>query len=1099
MKKILLLALTFTLLLVQNVKASHIAGGDLSYTCLGNNQYQINLNLFVDCLGFDPGAQQTIDFVSTCGGTATMSVDVTNPGGTEISQLCPSQLVNSTCSGGNLPGMWVFHFTGIVTLAPPCDTWTMSWTTCCRNAAILNITGADNFGSYIQATLNSITDSCNNSPSFTSQPIPYVCANQQVVYNYGVVETDGDSLFYSLIDAMDAGAVNLVYEVGYTALAPIPGITIDQSNGLLTFTPTTLGNFVVVIMVQEYDNSGNLIGTVMRDIQFIVQSCSNIVPDATAGAITGLTGTSVQTGPFALELCEGSTFTFNAVYTDSNSGDSLSLISNISSVLPGAIFTISGSNPLTATISWTAPAGSANTNTAFSVTVNDGACPIPGQQTFIYDINVLTRTLAGPDKIICGSQTATLPGTGGNVFTWNVISGPPMVVGTNFSCNPCSTPVASPATTTTYEVVSDLSGTCLNKDTVTVTIVSDYTESITQTGTITCLMQDPIQLNVNVSPPGAYTYLWSLTALLDNYTIPNPTTSSTSPGTHIYIVTITSPEGCVKLDTTSVTITPSYAPNPVAFGDTIACPGDTIQLGVTFGSSIPSVCGTNSIGCSAPLNAVIGTGTTTNASTDWPAPYGNWYTSAKHQFLFKASELIATGITGGKIDQLDFKVTTINGTTLYHEYTINMGCTNATALSTWIPGLFNVYTPKNYNVVTGWNSHPFDNAFEWDGISNVIVEICFTEGPPYSNYTNSCSSPYSTTSFVSCLYSYSDQMAMCPDLTNFIYTTSNRPNVKFYYCGGAPDSSRYTYDWFPPAGIINTQGQNTLAILPGQTQYYVIVTDTVSGCLDTAYFNVNATTPSLLTVEAGNNVTICPGTPTILTASGATFYSWSPTTALSSTTTAVTTANPNTTITYTVTGTGDCAVGPAKDSVTVSVLNGPTLTVNAGTDQEICGTAPFNLSAISSGGDGGNSYSWTILSGTSTDSIHNPNSSMAFVIPTAEYTNTYQVTVIDTCGNTATDMVVITVFLECKLNIPNVFTPNGDGVNDYFLISGVGLKSYSASIFDRWGKKVFETNDVLNSWDGKSADDGTYYYIIKAESVGGKIFDEKGFLQRLAK
>ena len=138
-KNILTIFLLFGLFLNQNIRASHIAGGDLSYVCLGNNQYQINLNLFVDCLGFDPGATQTINFTSSCGGTATGTVNVINPGGTEISQLCPSQLNNSTCNGGTLPGMWGFHFTGTVTLAPACDTWTMSWTTCCRNAAILNL------------------------------------------------------------------------------------------------------------------------------------------------------------------------------------------------------------------------------------------------------------------------------------------------------------------------------------------------------------------------------------------------------------------------------------------------------------------------------------------------------------------------------------------------------------------------------------------------------------------------------------------------------------------------------------------------------------------------------------------------------------------------------------------------------------------------------------------------------------------------------------------------------------------------------------------------------------------------------------------------
>jgi hypothetical protein len=114
-KKITLLFLFSLAILFSNkANASHIAGGDLSYTCLGGNQYQLNLNLFVDCLGFDPGATQTISFTSTCGGTATATVNVTNPGGTEISQLCPSQIGNSTCSGGTLPGMWLFNFTGVV-------------------------------------------------------------------------------------------------------------------------------------------------------------------------------------------------------------------------------------------------------------------------------------------------------------------------------------------------------------------------------------------------------------------------------------------------------------------------------------------------------------------------------------------------------------------------------------------------------------------------------------------------------------------------------------------------------------------------------------------------------------------------------------------------------------------------------------------------------------------------------------------------------------------------------------------------------------------------------------------------------------------------
>ena len=65
------------------------------------------------------------------------------------------------------------------------------------------------------------------------------------------------------------------------------------------------------------------------------------------------------------------------------------------------------------------------------------------------------------------------------------------------------------------------------------------------------------------------------------------------------------------------------------------------------------------------------------------------------------------------------------------------------------------------------------------------------------------------------------------------------------------------------------------------------------------------------------------------------------------------------------------------------------------------------------------------------------------------------------------------------------------------IVTGIGMKTYSVSIFDRWGKKVYESSDIKESWNGKNGDDGTYYYMIKAESLNGKKFDEKGYLLRL--
>lgn len=1181
MKKILTTLSLICFLFISQSKASHIAGGDLSYVCLGGNQYQINLNLFVDCLGFDPGTIQTVNFTSTCGGSATTSVNCTNPGGTEISQLCPTMINNSTCNGGTLPGMWVFHYTGTVTLAPPCDTWTMSWTTCCRNAAILNLVTPASFGSYIEATLNSATAPCNNSPAFTAQPIPYVCSGQLVNYSYGVVETDGDSLSYSLVGAMDAGGTLLAYAGGYSATSPIPGIVINPTTGMLTFTPTTLGNFVVVVLVKEYDSNGNLIGTVMRDIQFIVQTCSNIVPDPTAGAITSITGSAVQTGPFSIELCEGSTFTFNATFNDSNSGDSLILITNIDSVLAGATLTYTGSNPIVATVNWTAPAGSANTNTTFSITVNDGACPVPGQQTFVYDINVNPRTLGGPDQIICGPQSATLSGTGGSVFNWVAISGPPIVVGTNFSCNPCSNPVASPTVTTVYEVTSDLSGTCVNKDTVTITVVPDYSFTTSQSTTSSCLLQ-PIQLNSTVSPAGAYGYSWSPSTYLSSTSIPNPVASITTPGNYSYVLTLTSPLGCVKKDTLNFTVTPNYPPNPIIVAsDTTVCVGDTVSLVTTFGASVPSVCGYNPVSCSAALSGTVGSGASANTTTSYPAPYGNWYTSVKQQFLYTAAELNAAGITGGKIDQLDFNVTAISGITTYHFYTISMGCTSLTSFPAsptgFETGLYTVFPSTTFNIATGWNPHVFTGAFEWDGISNVIVEVCFNELNPGANYTTNSSTSSDATTYVSSLYSLSDAADQCSTTPAFVQTANEHPQIRFHYCGTAPDSTRYDYAWYPSVGagaVFNPTNQNTAAQLPGDTQYMVVVTDTVSGCLDTAYVNITAQTTTLtvsagvdtticpgastqlnatgasnfvwsppaslsnnlisnpvaspattttytvvgtsacaagsatasvtitidnlvnLTVDAGLNDTICPGTTTNnLIGTGATSYVWSPASGLSSTTAVNPIASPVSTTTYTVTGTAYCA-DPVTDSVTVNVLTAPPIGVTASPDQTICLGESFNLSSSTSGGFGNNSYMWS-YSGAAGDTITNPFSSSFSMTSSQAGSYTYQIMVTDKCGYSTTDYVVVDILQDCDLNIPNVFTPNGDGKNDGFLVTGNGISTYSIVIYNRWGIKEYESSDITSSWTGSGASDGTYYYIIKASTISGKNYEKTGYLQLL--
>lgn len=126
---------------------------------------------------------------------------------------------------------------------------------------------------------------------------------------------------------------------------------------------------------------------------------------------------------------------------------------------------------------------------------------------------------------------------------------------------------------------------------------------------------------------------------------------------------------------------------------------------------------------------------------------------------------------------------------------------------------------------------------------------------------------------------------------------------------------------------------------------------------------------------------------------------------------------------------------------------------------------------------GATSWAWDFGDG-GTSTQQNPTHDF----PTAG-TYTVVLTVTNANGCTDQDTVVITV-LE-GLIIPNVFTPNGDGVNDEFYISSSGFSEYRMEIYDRWGVKIFESDSQNVRWDGRTTSgaqcsDGTYYFILTA-------------------
>lgn len=412
-------------------QATHMSGGEIYWECIGPNQFRIQLLVYRDCAGINVDPTYNLVLTSPCG---NRNLTVTTNGGTELSQLCDVELPNSTCNGGTLPGIEQYIYTGTITL-PPCNSWRIGWTNIYRNNAIVNLTNPGTRQMYIESVLNSAAAPCNDSPTFTNSAIPYVCLGYPVSYSYGAVDAEADSLSYSLIGARMINGNPIPYVTPYTAAQPIPGMTLDPVTGLLNFTLFQAGNWVVVVQVTEYDANGNVIGSMMRDMQFVAYPCSNVPPDAATGQVSNLTGLAVQTGPRAVQLCESGNFCFDMVISDVNATNVLEAFSNAAQNLPGATFTYTGSNPITAHMCWTAQPGTAGFYPLI-VNVNDGACPISAFQTYVYSVEVLSGLAATVDVVneVCagdgsGSATANVTtGTAPYTYTWSTGSTESMII-----------------------------------------------------------------------------------------------------------------------------------------------------------------------------------------------------------------------------------------------------------------------------------------------------------------------------------------------------------------------------------------------------------------------------------------------------------------------------------------------------------------------------------------------------------------------------------------------------------------------------------------------------------------------------------------------
>ncbi len=535
----------FTLLCIyQSSFATHYTGFDLTYTCTGPNTYLVTLNVYRDCNGVSVGSSQVINYSSaSCGVSASLSLSVQSV--TDITPLCPSQ--TSACGGSGSIGVEHHIFQGTLTLPPGCNDWVLSSSSCCRNNAITNLTGPGSNNIYVQTTLDNTLSPCNSSPSFSNNPQQFACVGQAVNYQQLATDVDGDSLVYSMIDCSQSAATTVTYAGGFNGTNPLTDpITINSQTGEINFTASQPQVAVLCVLVEEYRN-GVLIGTIMRDIQFNITNCNNTIP-----SVSGINGSS---SVFDTTVCEGGLLCFDINSIDVDPGQNITI--SYSNNIPGATFTqTSNGASVSGTFCWNTTLGDQGTY-VFVVTSIDDACPIYGQNTQSFTINVGPNpnpaVFAGNDVQICFGDTigltATTAALPANIvgFDWFPTSNLSNIVGASTQ--------AFPTVTTSYTVAMTTTDGCISQDAVTVLVADDPVVSVFPETAEACGGGNFVL--TGTSDQTGMTFEWfdpSMTSLgsgtvagtASNILVSVPT----SPGTYPYILEITNPTtGCKSQDT----------------------------------------------------------------------------------------------------------------------------------------------------------------------------------------------------------------------------------------------------------------------------------------------------------------------------------------------------------------------------------------------------------------------------------------------------------------------------------------------------------------------------------------------------------------------
>jgi trimeric autotransporter adhesin len=582
------------------------------------------------------------------------------------------------------------------------------------------------------------------------------------------------------------------------------------------------------------------------------------------------------------------------------------------------------------------------------------------------------------------------------------------------------------------------------------------------------------------------TYSWSPSTGLSSTTIAQPTVTLTNSGpapqnfTYTLTVTNVADGGCTATDEVVVTVNPIPVVSAGMY-DPVCASSSEINLsgtpsGGTFsGEGITGNMFSPSAGTQVIIYSYVDVnGCSNSASTTITVNNNPIVSAGSYAPVCVDAGLIALegspeggtfsgiGVTGANFDP------SVNSQTVTYNITDANGCSGSAQTTILV------------NQLPSVDAGAFGPFCQTDP---SVVLIGSPSGGTYSGtgVTNNTFSPSFGTQSVT--YSYTDLNGCTNSSTTEIIVTSTPDVNAGSYSPVCIDADNILLTGTPSGGVFSGNGVVGNMFNPSAGTQTITYTYTdANGCVSVE--NTTITVNNLPNVSAGVNQTICVGATVALSGSGAASYQWSG--GVSNNTSFTPGVGNNF---YVLTGT-DANGCQNTDTVWVNVLPLPVASVTADTTIGY----PILTVEFSNTSSNANTYFWSFGNGTSGTTFDLGSETGIYGEP-----GTYWMTLVADngyCSDTDTLQIVVLPYPNPIIHVPNVFTPNGDGNNDFFYLQTENVEELDLLIVNRWGNVMFQSTPTILQWDGlvngNEASAGVYFFRYRAVGINGTIIEGHG-------